>query len=257
MIINYLNYFIKSKKNNFSDYNPYLQNLAVKILNFSKTTKKNIKIERLRYKLLKNNKLISTNDLGAGSKQNSSNNRKISDIAKYSLTPAKYSLLIKEIIEYTTAKNVLELGTSLGITSLYMKTAKTNPSVTTIEGCKNIANLAKKNFKLLKKDIKIYNLSFDDFFKKAIKNNLTFDFFYIDGNHTKKSTIKYFEDIKKINSNGTLVFDDIRWSKNMYEAWTKIRKSNFKGAVVELLKVGIIFFNDSFDKKEYLILNFF
>ncbi|MBN2662188.1 MAG: class I SAM-dependent methyltransferase [Bacteroidales bacterium] len=257
MIINYLKFLITSNRAGYNIHSPYLFNFALKVLNNSANANLNNKIENIRLSLLNNEKIIEVYDLGAGSKKQKSANRKISNIAKYSLTSTKYCTFLQKTIEFTNAKKVLELGTSLGISSLYIKSAINKPEIHTVEGAQTIANIAKENFILLKKNIFLHISDFNSFFEKAIKENQKFDFFFIDGHHTKEATLRYFELAKKIMlPNSTFIFDDIRWSKGMYEAWIYIKNSEYQGASVELFKMGVIFFNTDFIQKSHALIRF-
>jgi len=257
MIINIIKFLIASNRVAYNTHSPYLYNFATKVLKKSNNAKVNNKIENIRFSLLNNEKIIEVNDLGAGSKKHKSNKRQISKIAKYSLTSSKYCSFLQNLVEFTESKTVLELGTSLGITSLYLKNAHNNPEIHTVEGAKEIAQIASENFKELNKDIKIYTSDFESFFKKAISDNLKFDFFFIDGHHTKEATLKYFEYSRQImKPNSTFVFDDIRWSKDMFKAWETIKSSDFQGAYVELFKMGVIFFNKNFIQKTGILIRF-
>lgn len=257
MIINYLKFLINSNRVGYNIHSPYLFNFAITVLNKSANANLKNKIENIRLSLLNNEKIIEVNDLGAGSKKKKSANRKISNIAKYSLTSPKYCTFLQKTIEFTKAKKILELGTSLGISSLYFSEASNKPEIHTVEGSENIAHIAQQNFNLFKNNIFLHVSDFNSFFKKAIKENLKFDFFFIDGHHIKEATLKYFELAKKIMlPNSTFIFDDIRWSKGMYEAWLHIKNSEYQGASVELFKMGIILFNDNFIQKSHALVRF-
>lgn len=244
MFKNYLNFYLNAKYPGFSVHSPFLYSFSIDVL--KKINKRgDYNIEIIRKQLLKDNREIYVNDLGAGSKKQKNNVRKVLNIARYSLTSPKYCSLIKKTVEFSNSSKVLELGTSLGISSLYFYYAKNKPQITTIEGAENVAIIAKNKFKQKSANVNLIVSDFENFFKSAIKQNLKFDFFFIDGHHTKEATLKYFEYSKEIMlPESTFIFDDIRWSKGMFEAWQTIKKSDFKGATVELPKMGILFFNE-------------
>lgn len=250
MIKIFLYFFYKCVTQRRNSYIPLPFIGAIKVLNTSNKTKKNTEFEKIKYKLLNNNRIINVTDFGAGSKLKKNNNRKISYIAKTSLTKAKYCILLRELINSSNTKKILELGTSFGITTLYMKSAKTNPEIITIEGDKNIANIAKKNFSKFNYNIELINANFDDILQQNNFKNQVFDFVFIDGNHKKTATIKYFNFIeKKLSKYGIVVFDDIRWSKGMFDAWTEIFTKKKTGFFLDLLKMGIYFKDDSIKKQ--------
>lgn len=211
-------------------------------------------IEKIRKELLQNNNIIKINDLGAGSKKFSSEKRKISDIAKYSLKSAKQASFLMRIANHINAKNIIEIGTSLGITTIYLSLLKQS-NITTIEGDKNIFNIADNNFKKLKiKNINNICANFDDALPEIINKTDKIDLAFIDGNHTKEATLKYFELLKqKVHNNSVLIFDDIYWSKEMFEAWETIKKDNKVVVSIDLFYLGIVFFRTEMQKQDFYI----
>ena len=77
-------------------------------------------IENLRKQLLQDERIIQITDFGAGSKLNLSNNRKVKDIAKNSQKSPKLGQFLHRIINFYNYKNILDLGTSFGMTTAYL-----------------------------------------------------------------------------------------------------------------------------------------
>src|SRR5688572_15987195 len=88
----------------------------------------------LRAKLLRDARTIEITDLGAGSKKNRSNVRSIKSIASTAVKKKKYARLMSRLVKYFNSRIILEFGTSLGLTSVYLSRA-TQGAVFTIEGC--------------------------------------------------------------------------------------------------------------------------
>ncbi len=252
MILIYLKYFFKCFRNRANKKFSSHTNSAIKVLNTIKKTKKNEKIEIIRYKLLKNNNIIKTTDFGAGSKRKKNEYRKISYIAKYSLTKTGYCVLLRELAAIINAKSILEFGTSLGITAMYLKSAKSNPELITVEADREIAKIAAENFVSSGYNIKIENQTFDDFLENSDFFDRNYDMIFIDGNHRKDATVKYFCTLQKqLSDNGIIVLDDIRWSKDMFCAWKEIISTTSKGIFLDLFKMGIYFNANAGDKKYF------
>lgn len=209
-------------------------------------------IESIRAKLLLSAKIIQVNDLGAGSQIHKSNERSIQEIAKSALkSPPKAQLLFR-LVNHFKPNSILELGTSLGISTAYL--AKGNPQATvhSIEGSDTIAQVASINFKKLK----IENINqIVDHFDKALPHCLEqlkkIDFCYIDGNHQKQPTINYFHQLLPYtNEHSILIFDDIYWSPGMTAAWKYIQQHESVRVTIDLFEFGIVFFKTD-QAKEY------
>ncbi len=256
LIKNYIKYKLFSRhKYGHGIHSPFVFDFIVNVLN-KKVTNNDFKdIEILRKELKSNKSLINVTDLGAGSKKSKSNYRKIKDIAKYSVESRKNAELIYKICNYYNCKNVLELGTSLGITSCYIAMSnKKSINLTTIEGCKNIASIAQDNFNKLSVDnIKLIVNNFDYELNNQVKNN-NFDLIYFDGNHKYKATIFYFNTaLKYSKSNSIFIFDDIYWSPEMTKAWNEIKSNDKVKVSIDLFNLGIIFFKDGLSKQDFVI----
>lgn len=199
-------------------------------------------IEDQRQKLLNDSSIIHVTDYGAGSKVLKSNERKISDIAKYSLKPPEEAQLIFKLANHFGAKNILELGTSLGVTTTYLAKVNSEAKVFTIEGCPEIAKVASAIFEYLNiQNISLSIGNIDEKLPELLSKTNNIDFVLIDGNHTKEATINYFNQIvEKTNKNGIVIVDDIYWSRGMTEAWSEIRNHQKVSAWIDLFDLGIL-----------------
>ncbi len=213
-------------------------------------------IEKLRKQLLQNETVIEVKDFGAGSAVIKNKNRKIKDIAASSLKKPKYARLLNRMIAFYKAHSVLELGTSLGITTAYMASVP-GVEVQTMEGATGIAKVAEQNFNSLAlSNIRITNGNFDDTLSAVLQEG-TFDFIFIDGNHRKEPTLDYFQKmLSYIKENTIIVFDDIHWSTEMEEAWKIIQQHEAITLSVDLFFVGIVFFSKEFKVKQHFCIRF-
>ena len=211
-------------------------------------------LSKLRKQLLLNQQYIEVMDLGAGSKK-MSHNRKIADIAKYSLVTKKYGELLFRLINYFKPETILELGTSLGLSSLYMAHAAPKAHIITIEGCPNTHAFAKQiitNSGI--KNIDTINTSFDTAFETILPDK-KFDVVFIDGNHTYEATIEYFHELlKHTHEDSLLIFDDIYWTPGMTKAWEEIKAHTAVTLSIDLYKVGLVFFRKENKQKEHFCL---
>ena len=111
---------------------------------------------------------------------------------------------LKTLISISKPKNILEIGTAIGYSSLLFSKYY-NANITTIEKSKEISEIAKTNFSKYNKKINLINMDA----KKALNNiNQGFDFVFIDAN---KSQYEYYfnESLKLLNENGLIVCDNI------------------------------------------------
>lgn len=250
---NYLHYYY-SAKTRYGIHSPFVFDFICNVLNRKTNFREIGDIEAIRKELKKNNNQITTTDLGAGSIHCSVNERMICDIAKKSLKSRKHATLFYRMIKYYNPEKILELGTSLGITTCYL--AKANPSaeVITIEGCDKIADIARENAgKLGLKNISFITGNFDALLDDTVKKQKP-NFIFFDGNHTQEATIRYFETcLSYVNNNSIFVFDDINWSDGMKKAWGKIKDHHRVVVTIDLYFMGFVFFRRELSKEDFVI----
>lgn len=247
--------FILKSKNEHSVHSPFVFNLLIKSLYKKKINKDTwTKYLTIKNKFLKSNETIVVNDFGASSKTLKSNKRKIKDIALKAGITNKRAIILANLSSYLKPKCILEIGTSIGLSSVVLSLSNPNSKIITLEGCVNTLNSANKSFKKNQLN-NIYSIQgkFEDTIPNIL-NKYTFDFVFIDGNHTKKATIEYFHWLlKNITNNSCLVFDDIYWSKEMSEAWNYIYKHPKVSVSIDTYKWGIIFFKKELSKEHFVI----
>lgn len=212
-------------------------------------------IEDLRAELKCDNRIIHVTDLGAGSRVNKNIERKVSDIARHSLKSPKYSQLLFRLADYFNAGEVIELGTSLGITTAYLAGANSKSRVTTLEGCPQTAALARENFKKLSlENIELVVGNFNDTLEQVLATKPHVDFVFFDGNHQKLPTLHYFEEcLKKAHDHSVFILDDIYWSQGMKEAWNEIKEHPQVAITIDLFFLGIVLFRKEQVKEHFRI----
>ncbi len=256
----YLEYYISAKNGKgHGVHSPFVFDFITKVLNDYTEYPCYSQIEKVRKEMLQTKTTVQVEDFGAGSVTGNIKERKVSTIASSALKPKKFSQLLFRIAQYYKTENIIELGTSLGITTSYLASAYAKSQVTTMEGSENIASLAKSNFsKLNLKNIKSVVGNFDEILQPyLLQLSKPVDLAFIDGNHRKQPTIDYFNILKPyISDNSILIFDDIHWSAEMEEAWKVITGDASVTLSIDLFFIGIVFFRKEQKSRQQFIIRF-
>lgn len=210
-------------------------------------------IDNLRKQLQQDNAPLAVTDYGTGNKAT----RNIAGIAAHVAIKPKYGLLLYRLVSYLKPVYVLELGTSIGLSSAYMAVAGSNVKVTTLEGAPAIAEVARTNHRQLGlNNIEITIGRFEDTLPDTLKKLPALDLVFFDGNHTEQATLAYFEQcMPYINEHTIFVFDDIYWSPGMYSAWQKIKSDPRIRLTIDVYQFGICFFNkEKLAKEDFVLL---
>ena len=215
-------------------------------------------VEDYRKLLLSNKELIEVEDFGAGSSLTPSNSRRVNDIARSSVKSKKYGQLLFRIVQYYQPAVLLELGTSLGITSSYLSFGNPSAKLFTCEGAGSIAAIAQKNFDSMSLDnMEIIVGDFSKTLPSLLANLKNIDFAFVDGNHRKSSTINYFQQLLGYSkSTSIFVMDDIHWSSEMEEAWIYIQNHPSVTLTIDLFFIGIVFVNPDYKVKQHFKIRF-
>lgn len=253
----YLHYYLTaSNSKGHGVHSPFVFEFIKFVLNDRKKYECYSSIEKQRQVLLNDITVIDVEDFGAGSSIIKTKQRVVKDIATSSLKPKKYSQLLFRMLQFYNKKNVLELGTSLGITTSYLASAKNNPVVTTMEGSQSIANIAQQSFDALQiKNVDIIEGDFEKTLSTFLHTSDTINFAFLDGNHRKIPTLQYFHQIlEKSNEETIFVFDDIHWSKEMEGAWEEIKNHAAVTLTIDLFFIGVVFLKKDFKVKQHFAI---
>jgi predicted O-methyltransferase YrrM len=249
----YAKYLTKAK-NRHGIHSPFVYELLDKVIYDRTRRQEYATIEGIRTDLLNRSDEIEITDLGAGSTVNRSNQRKVSDIAKHSAKGGKWGELLFKLSKRFEPQTMIELGTSLGIGSLYQSLGNPNGQLTTFEGCPNTAELARQQFEKAGINPTIVEGNFDDTLPPFLHSIDKLDWAFIDGNHQKEPTVRYFNQcLEKCQNDSILLFDDIYWSKGMAEAWENIKAHDRVTVTLDMFQVGIVFLRTEQPKQHFII----
>ena len=209
-------------------------------------------IVKLREKLRSNNALLKVEDFGTGN----SLSKTVADIERKVTVRHKYGVLLYRLVNYFKPQNILEIGTSIGLSSSYIALANVHSRIISLEGSKEIAEVAKQNHaKLQINNVEVVTGNFNETLSTSLQQLSSFDLVFFDGNHTKEATLNYFQQcLVKSTENSIFVFDDIYWSAEMSEVWEVIKLDERVTLTLDVYQFGICFFRKEKLSKENFVL---
>jgi predicted O-methyltransferase YrrM len=252
--LNFLKYYLTARTKH-DVHSPFVFDFVTNVINKKNLVPEFDRIENRRKELLKDDKIINVTDFGTAFKGPKTYRRKISAITYHSAKPAKYAQLLYRIVNYFKPGNLLELGTSFGISTMYMSSANREARIITLEGCSETAKVATENFEQTGlKNIEQVTGDFNYTLDEAINKFENLDFVFFDGNHQKEPTLNYFQKcLTKSHNQSIFIFDDINWSAQMKEAWKEIKDHPRVTVTIDLFILGIVFFNPDLTKQNFTI----
>ena len=255
-VVGYLKHAVRAQSK-FHLHSPFVFGFYQNVLKDEHTYIQYRVVNRLRKELETVSRFIKRKDMGARCKDYPCDQRfvRVKDIIHHSsVTRKKGEFLFRLIREYNPA-SIIELGTSLGISTIYFGLAAPDSRIITIEGCLDSANLARENFeKTGLKNIHVITGNFEDKLAVALADLPAPDLVFFDGNHRKEPTLAYFDQCLPHVHPGTIfIFDDIHWSAGMEDAWNTIRRHAKVKVSIDLYHMGIIFFKEELSKEDFTI----
>lgn len=239
----YARYFLTaSNGKGHGVHSPFVFDFITHVIHGQKPAAQYHQIETLRSALLQDATTVMVEDFGAGSRTNTRSRRVVKKIAATSLKPRKYSQLLHRMVRHYQPQTILEIGTSLGITTSYLAIAAPSAQVITMEGATEIAAIAARNFKSLGiENIRQVKGNFDHTLPVLLSDIGKIDFAFIDGNHRYEPTLDYFRQVLERSGNETIIIlDDIYWSREMEQAWEWVKAHPAVRLTIDLFAIGIV-----------------
>jgi predicted O-methyltransferase YrrM len=171
--------------------------------------------------------------------------RTVSFQAKRTLLSAGVSEFLAVVAKHLNCNSVLEMGTSLGITTLYL--AGDGRRVITIEGAAPVARIAERTFERFPElQIQLMHSRFEFVLADALRELQEASstgpvMVWIDGHHAEGPTEKYIDQVySALGARAVVVLDDIRWSAGMFRAWKRQCKMGHWPVQIDVHRIGIL-----------------
>ena len=219
-------------------------------------------IESVRARMLVSDQVVDFVDYGSGvgrKGKGAKGEKRVKDIAKGSLARAKYAQMLFRLVnwlghqlrEENRGLTIVELGTSLGVTTAYLAGVDTRDKVYTYEGCEAVAKIAMDNWK----ELRMSNIDcrvgpIDEVQLQCSLERV--DVAFVDANHTYEASLKYFDILaQKVHEKSVVVMDDIHHSEEMERAWREICADERVTSTIDLYQMGLVFFDKHYWKRNY------
>lgn len=255
LALGYVPYWLRAK-NRHGLQAPFAFSLYEEVMRHDQPAPEQAPIEALRRTLLKDKEHIEVRDFGAGFGGERYKKPEVAFITRNSAKPRRYARLLFRLARHLKPSLSLELGTSLGISSLYLAAGHPEGAVITIEGCPNTAAKAAAHFKQFPQyDIRPAQGLFREVLPAILKElTQTVDLLFLDGHHHYQATMDYFQlCLPYLSKDAVVIVDDIRWSDEMYRAWVELTKHRQVTLTMDLYVMGLLFLNPGLSKEQFTI----
>jgi len=137
---------------------------------------------------------------------------------------------------------ILELGTSLGISTLALALGAPDRRVISAEGCPELAAIARENLQRHgARNAEVMCMEFGQALALLRNRGTKVALAYIDGNHRGAALIEYVHMIREMGEEMIIIADDIHMNRDMIRAWQCLSEGNIAPASLETFRLGMLF----------------
>jgi predicted O-methyltransferase YrrM len=186
--------------------------------------------------------LIPEGKLGRSANVNPERSRSVRSFTRVSSVPEKYGALLYRISRWFRPDQIIELGTGLGLSALYLGQGHRKAFLQSIEGNTDRVNFAAQMLSGSGlEEVNIHWGEMDDKLELILPSLQGKILAFVDGNHRREPTLHYVKSIvDRMEGEGVLIMHDIYWSKGMHEAWKEVSQWPEVDASIDLYFMGIL-----------------
>jgi predicted O-methyltransferase YrrM len=255
-VTKFIRYSVKARSG-FGIHSPFVFHVYTDIIKNGISRHEYTQVERIRWEMTSLLRFIKRIDYGARSKEFICDQKfvRVRDVTRKSSISPKEGQLLFRLVRDIKPAYIVELGTSFGISTLYMALAARDSKVYTLEGCIDSANIALENFeKVGVHNINVITGKFEEKLKEVLASLPRLDMVFFDGNHKMEPTLRYFHTcLEHIHPETVFVFDDIHWSSGMEQAWNEIKNHPEVKITIDLFNLGIVYFRRELSKENFTL----
>ncbi len=162
--------------------------------------------------------------------------------ASKDVAPASLLFLL---VEEFQPRRVLELGTNVGISAGYLAVAlnrtEAGGTLYTLDASPYRLSMARTLHAALGLgNVRYREGLFEETLEPTLREMENVDMAFVDGHHRLEPTLRYFDLIcPHLTPSGIVVFDDIRLSSEMRQAWRHIQRDRRVAIAVDLYAIGV------------------
>lgn len=199
-------------------------------------------IRKVHKALRKDRNLIPAGTMGAQSAVDKSENRTVGSFVRSSSVSHKNGALLYRITQWFKPETIVELGTGLGISTIYLAAGSPQTQLHTIEGNHNRADFSSRVIKRSGlESVKVHRGAFEQKLEELIPDLRGRFVAFVDGNHYHEPTVRYIRSLVDLAGDEALIImDDIYWSKEMQLAWKEVISWPEVKVSIDLFHMGIL-----------------
>jgi len=208
-------------------------------------------IRQMHRELGKDRSMIPAGKLGATCNVDPAEVRSVRSFVLRSSVTEKYGALLFRITRWFRPEMIIELGTGLGISTLYLASSSPEVPIHSIEGNTDRADFAAQL--MCRCNLGPVSIHWGEMEEKledlmpVLKGRYVA---FVDGNHRYDPTISYVKMLlSKAGEEAVIIMDDIYWSNGMFRAWKEVVSWPEVRISIDLFHMGILLLRKDLNKE--------
>jgi len=167
----------------------------------------------------------------------------------------RYGFLLYRITRWFHPEMIVELGTGMGISTLYLSSGSPETPLHSIERDMERAALAAQLIvRCCPGPLSIHWGEMDEKLEEILPLIPQRFVAFVDGNHHYEPTVNYIRKLlERAGEEAVIIMDDIYWSRGMYRAWKEASSWPEVGVSIDLFHMGILLLRKDLEKTEIKI----
>lgn len=250
----YLSFLLRAKTRH-GTHSPFIYQMVDQVIYDRSVPACASNIEGSRHTLLQDDRRIDIADQDDRSASLAGKLEKVKHIARYTLLQPRYAQLLYRIASCYGPGNLLEIGSSLGITTAYLASSRPENTVYTIEECRPLSATAAEVLRDNQcGNVALITGNFENTLPELSEDPGKFGFVYISGRYSPDTTLRYFELLLPfVTEDAVVVIEKMYRNNDMKAVWSAIQQHAQVTVTVDLFRIGLIFFKKGQAKEHFSI----
>lgn len=239
--IDYLTHRL-SAKTRHGTHSPFVYKLTDEVIYDFSEKKPYLAVEQQRKKLLNDDRRVVLDGLAVHPNFSKRRGIPVKQLVKMLLKKPKVDQLIFRLMVNQQPESILELGTSLGVTTAYLSKGAPKSSVVTVEQHSILGDMAGYPSSVLALDnVEMLNLNLEQLRAKMAFEVV--DVICINSALPEDMVLQYFEFCTTIvNQRSMVIIDSIYLNERRKAIWTAIKHHSKVTVTIDLFWIGLVYF---------------
>lgn len=234
-------------------HSPFVYHLVTKVIGEKASYYRYAEIERVRKQLSQQDDQVSYVDRANGGSQCAST---VSSLVRRKAMNAKQGKLLFRLTNYFQPRQILQVGSGMGISSLYMTSYAQGLNCIALEEEPTFQPVIEWVYeKGARNPIDLRVGTYDELLPQALEELGTIDFlFFNTADRKQEGNAVLFETcLPYVDDQTVFVCNDIQANQSMRRFWKEICVRPEVTVTIDLYSLGIVFFNKKLHKRDYTV----